>query len=315
MLQTLGIHHVTAITADPQINLNFYEGFLGQRFVKRTVNFDDPNAYHLYYGDCVGSPGTAMTFFSWPGLPHGVSGTGEANAIYYRIPPDSCSYWLKRAEKYGIEAHELLYFGEVALVLQDPDGHVLYLIESTNTAMPNLSVWESSPVPVEYQLLGFYGTRLAVQHLASIEPLLTLVFGYEEMRRDDTITRYSVPGTLGSHIDVQVMPELAFARQGVGSIHHIAVRARDDNEREEFRAKMLEIGLSPTGLVDRTFFHSTYAWTPARILFEIATDKPGFTVNESADSLGEKLVLPTEYEPLRAQIEAQLPPLSLPRHA
>ena len=314
MIKTPGLHHITAIAADPQRNVDFYEGFLGQRFVKKTVNFDDPNAYHLYYGDYLGTPGTAMTFFSWQGMPPAIPGTGAADAFYYRIPCHSMPYWLQRAEEFEVPGEETKVFGERALRLRDPDNHLLYLIESTARDTPELTMWEDSPVPLEKQLLGFYGVRLAVQRRSMIEPVLLEGLGYTAFDTDEATTRYVVEGDLGVIIDVQELPDELPARQGVGAIHHIAVRARDDAEREALREQLVELGLQPTGLVDRTFFHSTYCFTPAGVLFEIATDAPGFTVNEEAAILGERLVLPEEYEHMRAQIESHLPPILLPRH-
>ena len=315
MTTTTGLHHITAIAADPQRNVDFYEGFLGQRFVKRTVNFDDPRAYHLYYGDYLGSPGTAMTFFSWAGMPPRTPGVGEVCATYYRIPKAAHDYWLSRAAAFQVEVAETSLFGEVALHLRDPDGHELYLIASELADSPDLTMWADGLVVPESSLQGFYGVRITVQHQAMLERLLCDVFGYEIRGEQESVRRYSVPSALGQYIDVIEETSAVPARQGVGSVHHIALRAKDDADRELFRERLIELGLQPTGLIDRTFFHSTYCFTPAGVLFEIATDQPGFTVNEPAAELGEKLVLPEQYEHLRPQIEQHLPPITLPRHA
>ena len=314
MSQTSGLHHITAIAADPQKNVDFYEGFLGQRFVKKTVNFDDPSAYHLYYGDYVGSPGTAMTFFSWQGMPSGTPGVGEVDAIYYRIPAGSEEYWQKRAVDFGVSCESAKLAGESALSMRDPDGHKLFLVTSRLEEVPVLRQWTDGVVPLENLLMGFYGVRMVVADEAMVSPILIEVFGYEKVYEDDFLRRYQVPGSLGTMIDVSVKPDAPPARQGVGSVHHIAFRAKDDDEREEFRERLINLGLSPTGLVDRTFFNATYCWTPARILFEISTDQPGFTVNEPEATLGESLVLPEQYEHLRVPIEKNLPPIRLPRH-
>lgn len=314
MPTTQGLHHITAITKDAQANLDFYEGFLGQRFVKRTVNFDDPSVYHLYYGDYVGTPGTALTFFNWSELPPGTRGYGEANAFYYRTPKGSLGFWRERAQKHEVTALPETLFGESTLKMWDPDNHILYLVESDAPLPTELQDWHESLIPEEYRLLGFYGIRLAVLTLDQIKPTLTDVLGYQE-KATDGLVRFSVPGDHGIFVDVIEEPHLPQARQGTGSIHHVAFRAKDDPEREEFRAKFMKEHLHPTGMIDRLFFHSTYCMTPAGILFEIATDEPGFTVNEPAEVLGEHLVLPAQYEPLHATLEQTLPPLHLPRHA
>ena len=315
MEHTDGLHHVTAIVADPQRTVDFYEGTLGQRFVKRTVNFDDPSAYHLYFGDYIGTPGTALTFFSWQGMRPGIPGSGETNALYYRIPYESIQYWQTRLTEHDCVWEEQTIFGEQAIRLLDPDNHALYLIEpKEDLPTPPLQYWQNSPVSVTNQLQGFYGVRIAVQRIEMIEPVLH-VLGYVKVAEEGSILRYRVPSTHGQHIDVQLTPDALPAQQGVGSVHHIAFRAKDDADRERIRASFIDIGLEPTGLVDRTFFHATYAWTPAGILFEISTDAPGFTVNEPAEELGERLVLPPQYEYARATIEAHLPLITLPRHS
>lgn len=203
--------------------------------------------------------------------------------------------------------------GERALLLSDPDEHQVYLIESEVTTEPPLQFWHEGPVPIEHQLRGFYGIRLAVLSVDSIAPILTEVLGYSVVGSDESTTRFSVPGTHGQFVDVEEVdgPQ---ARQGHGSIHHVAFRAKDDEQREAFRVPLYELGVASTETVERIFFHATYFWTPANILFEISTDAPGFTVNEPAEELGEKMVLPPWYEPDRAEIEANLPAITLPRH-
>lgn len=315
MNNTQGLHHITAIVADPQRTVDFYEGVLGQRFIKRTVNFDDPNAYHLYFGDYVGTPGTALTFFSWQGMIPGIPGSGEANAIYYRIPYGSTAFWQKWLTEHDCVWEERTVFSEPAIKLLDPDNHAIYLIEA-DESLPNppLQYWQDSPVPALSQLQGLYGVRLGIQKVEMIEPVLE-VLGYKKVIENGLLVRYSVESTHGQHVDIEMLPDTLPAQQGVGSIHHIAFRAKDDVEREQIRTSLIEIGLEPTGLVDRTFFNATYVWTPAGVLFEISTDAPGFTVNEPAEELGERLVLPPHYEHARAAIEARLPLITLPRHS
>lgn len=313
-MQTAGLHHITAITADVQKNVNFYEGFLGQRFVKKTVNFDDPGSYHLYYGDYVGTPGTALTFFSWDHIPKRSPGYGEASAWYYRILKGSIDYWKIRAEEFAVSFTETILHKEEALLLTDPDGHQVYLVEVENKAEPALQFWLDGPIPLAHQLRGFYGIRLSVLALESIAPILTEVFGYDEVGTDNELTRFVVSSTHGQVIDVEELSDAPRARQGYGSIHHVAFRAKDNNEREAFRLPLSLLGVASTETIERIFFEATYFFTPSGILFEISTDGPGFTVNEPAAVLGEKMVLPPWYESQRVQIEANLPPIILPRH-
>ncbi len=312
MLKTAGLHHITAITGDVQANVNFYEGVLGQRFVKKTVNFDDPSSYHLYYGDYVGTPGTALTFFSWPQLPARQPGPGEASAWYYRIPEASLDFWERRLAAYAVPFERTLAFGVEVIKLQDPDAHEVWLVP-TNDTPANLVLWEDAPVPVEHQLRGFYGIRLAVAELTLVYPVLTDVFGYTESASDEDVTRFVSSGAHAEVIDV-VTVSGAPARQGLGSIHHVAFRAKDDAEREAFLEALEPLEISSTGLVNRIFFNASYFFTPAGNLFEISTDQPGFTVNEPAETLGESMILPPWYEPYRNEIEAHLPPITLPRH-
>lgn len=314
-MKTMGLHHITAITGDVQKNVDFYEGFLGQRFVKKTVNFDDPTSYHLYYGDYVGSPGTALTFFSWEHLPKRSPGYGEASGWYYRILKGSAEYWLARAKEFAVPCVETTLYHETALLLSDPDGHQVYLIEAAIEEEPPLQLWHDGPVPIEHQLRGFYGIRLSVLSVDSIAPVLTEVFGYEEVGTESEVTRFVVPSTHGQVVDVEEVFDAPRAIQGHGSIHHVAFRAKDSEEREAFRIPLSELGVASTETVERIFFEATYFWTPAGILFEISTDAPGFTVNEPAEALGEDMFLPPWYESHRAEIVANLPPVILPRHA
>ncbi|MFN3188520.1 MAG: VOC family protein [Candidatus Paceibacteria bacterium] len=313
-MKTAGLHHITAITGDVQKNVNFYEGFLGQRFVKKTVNFDDPSSYHLYYGDYVGSPGTALTFFSWAHLPKRTAGYGEANAWYYRILKGSAEYWIDRAEEFSVPCERVELHQEEALLLTDPDGYRVYLVEVKNDEEPPLQFWLDGPVPLQHQLRGFYGIHLSVLSVDSVAPILTEVFGYEEVGKEGKVTRFVVPSTHGQVVDVEEVYDAPRAIQGHGSIHHVAFRAKDSEEREAFRVPLGNLGVSSTEAVERIFFEATYFWTPAGILFEISTDSPGFTINEPAEALGENMILPPWYEPHRAEIVAHLPPITLPRH-
>jgi len=268
----------------------------------------------LYFGDYVGSPGTALTFFSWPHLPQRSPGYGEVSAWYYRILPTSVSYWEARAEAFGVPCVATSLFGETALHLSDPDGHEVYLVAALVSEEPPLQFWTDGPVPLAHQLRGFYGIQLSVLAVESISPILTDVFGYEAVGVVEGLARFVVPSSHGQVVDVVELPDAPRAVQGHGSIHHVAFRAKDDDEREAFRPPLYELGVASTETIERIFFHATYFWTPAGILFEIATDGPGFTVNEPAEVLGESMVLPPWFEPHRSEIEANLPPITLPRH-
>ncbi len=311
--RTDGIHHITAITADPQKNLDFYEGFLGQRLVKKTVNFDDPTAYHLYYGDAVGTPGTILTFFYWPGIPRGVRGIGEVSGIYYAIEEASFSFWKKRTKEYGIECtEETLPFGEQVLILFDPDGLRIGLVAASieSPVVP----WSDGPVPRTKVLRGFYGASIAVPELALIESSLTGGLGYELLKVVGKVTRLQAAHWPGKYVAIQEKPDLPRARQGAGSVHHIAFQAKNDSAREALRQQVNAIGIASTGMIDRQYFHSTYFMTPAGVLFEIATDDIGFGIDEPISELGEHLKLPPQHEASREAIEKHLVPVVLPRH-
>lgn len=312
MTSTKGIHHITAITADPQKNLDFYEGFLGQRLVKKTVNFDDPNAYHLYYGDKIGTPGTILTFFYWAGIPEGTRGVGEVSSLSYLIRKESFDFWKERANARDITISENKNsFGEELLVLEDPDGLVINLIAAQDE--PEIAAWDSIDIPVEYSLLGFYETTLTVRDHAQLMPALTKGMGFHEIAIKDQYYRYESSQQPGKYITIKECLDLPPARQGAGSIHHIAFQADTDVEREQIKQQVNALGIPSTGLVDRQYFHSTYYMTPAAILFEIATNDIGFTFDESIEELGTQLQLPPQYESIRYTLEANLPQLSLPR--
>lgn len=313
MIRTKGIHHITAITSDPQANVDFYEGFLGQRFIKRTVNFDDPTAYHLYYGDAVGNPGTALTFFYWAGIPDRVPGTGEVDSIYYAVPADSLPYWVERATAFGVVAEEkMLPFGERCVMLKDPDGLRVGLVEaSVDNAVEH---WTVGPIPQDYSLRGFYGVLLNLPEGVPLAPILETGLGYREVAVADGVTRYEAVSWPGKFLATRYQPHFPAARQGAGSIHHIAFQAEDDRELMALREQVAALGVEATVRIDRRYFHSVYFRTPAGILFEIATDDIGFTVDEPKEELGENLQIPPQYEHLRAAIEAHLTPLTLPRH-
>lgn len=311
MHTTTGLHHITAITGNPQKNLNFYEGFLGQRLIKKTVNHDDPNAYHLYYADAVGTPGTVITFFYWAHMPAGKRGAGEAESIYYTIPVHSFTYWKTRAQQHNIATTEIvLPFGEQTLMLQDPDGLSIGLVAADTDA--SIVHWNAGPIPPEHAIRGFYGVLLSLPTTIPIAPVITDGLGYEVVDTIHGTTRYQTSAWPGKYIATREEATLPRARQGTGSIHHIAVAVATDTERNALKQQLETLGLLPTGLIDRYYFHSTYVMTPPGILFEIATSDIGFTIDEPVESLGDTLVLPEHFAADRALIEARLPPLVRP---
>lgn len=313
MQKSKGIHHITAITAGPQKNLDFYEGFLGQRLVKKTINFDDPSAYHLYYGDFAGTPGTILTFFYWPGVPAGTRGTGEVSGFSYAIRPDSLGFWNERATKFGIDAEEAASpFGEPVLRLRDPDAMRVDLVVATGEK--SIEPWVGGPIPTAHELQGFYGAGITLQEHAELHSALTDGLGFQRADAIGSTVRYRATQQPGMYICTEEKQDLPPARQGAGSVHHIAFQVADDAEREALRVQVNDLGIASTGMIDRQYFHSTYFRTPAGVLFEIATDDIGFTIDEPKAELGEHLKLPPQYKDHREQIEQLLVPLALPRH-
>jgi glyoxalase family protein len=307
--QIPGIHHVTAIASNPQQNIDFYTGFLGLRMVKLTVNFDDPESYHLYYGDSSGNPGTILTFFAWPGAPRGRRGVGQATTTSFSIPANSVDYWIDRFGEHDIAFQgPELRFDEEVLTFSDPDGLQLELVAHANT--PELRPWSEGSVPPEYAPRGFRGVTLSEVTLGGTEPLLTEVMGFRRMGEDKGRIRFEAEGEAAGRI-VELLPEPGWlpGRVAVGTIHHVAWRARDDDDQQEWREEIGNVGLSVTQVMDRKYFRSIYFREPGGVLFEIATDPPGFTVDEPVEGLGSDLMLPSWMEPNRAQIERRLPPL------
>lgn len=305
-------HHITAITAHPQANLDFYEGFLGQRLVKQTVNFDDPRSYHFYFGDTTGTPGTLLTFFYFGPISLRQPGSGEVSAIAYRIQPASLDFWRQRASEFEIAVDDAeSAFGQKMVRLHDPDGITIELV-ADETAQ-DYPYWSASPVPAEHSLCGFAGVRMVVSDQTAMQPLLHHL-GYSETQTAGAVTRYHLAQVPSTYLELESQPSLQPARQGSGSVHHLAFRASDDNQEIKLQRAVRALGLQTTPVIDRQYFHSVYFQTPAGVLFEIATDQPGFGVDEEMSALGEKLVLPPQLEPYRAEIVKQLVPITLPRH-
>lgn len=310
-----GIHHVTAICGPAQENLDFYVGVLGLRLVKRSVNQDDPTTYHLFYADGAGTPGTDLTFFPWPDLPPAREGTGRVMTVAFAVHPESLDYWQQRLARYGVAFEPTTSpFGEAVLRFQDPHGLRLALV-ATEQERPFVP-WDDSPVPPPHQLRGFHSVQLWERELAPTEQVLTEHLGFRRLAAEGVWYRYAVEeGAPGQLVDVQVLPGAMSGRDGRGGVHHVAWRTRDVAEEDGLRRALAEAGLRPTGLIDRFWFTSVYFREPGGVLFELATDGPGFARDEEPAHLGEKLVLPPWLEPHRADIEAALPPLRVPEAA
>ena len=303
-----GIHHITAIASDPQRNVDFYTRLLGLRFAKRTVNFDDPSTYHLYYGDRIGQPGTAITFFTWPGARRGTRGTGQVVAASFTIPANSTDYWKSRFAEQRVFCEELpSRFGAPALRFTDPDGLLLELIEAAQ--LDDVDLKYDSEVPKKFALQGFHAPTLEVQSAKATEDLLKAL-GFELVADEESRRRFSVDRkSTTAQIDLIERREGQFGVNSAGTVHHIAFRCADENEQLKWRNRLVDRGLHVTPVIDRFYFHSIYFREPGGILFEIATDGPGFTVDEPGKHLGESLKLPPQYEPHRAEIERALPPI------
>ena len=308
----LGIHHITAIAGDPQTNVDFYAGLLGLRLVKLTVNFDDPGTYHLYYGDGVGRPGTILTFFPWPSAPRGRHGTGQVTETAFAIPASAVNFWAARlTEKRVAFEGPFDRFGEPVISFADPDGMRVELV-ATKLA-PSDRAYEAGPVPLEFAIRGFYSATLSELDHRETAALLTDTMGFNLVAQEGDRFRYAVNGGHpGGLVDVLRAPQGKPGRVLVGAVHHIAWRTPDDEHQRNWREELTRLGYGVSPVMDRKYFHSIYYREPGGILFEIATDPPGFSVDESLEELGSKLVLPPWLEPERKNLQAILPPLRLP---
>lgn len=309
--QILGIHHVTAIASDPQRNHDFYAGILGLRLVKLTVNYDDPGTYHLYYGDYSGQPGTILTFFPWQGIPTGARGSGQMTATSFSVPAGSLDFWTKR-----LTAHDIPFtgpttrFGEQVLSLHDYDGMQVELVGIERDPRPG---WPGGPIPTEAAIRGLRGATFAVARPQETISLLTGTMGFQTAAEDGERQRYEIgDGSVRWFVDVLEVAAGKRARQGAGSVHHIAWRTATDTQQLAWRAELAEQRYGVTPVMDRKYFHSIYYREPNGILFEIATDPPGFTVDEPLEELGHALVLPPWLEPQRKELVGNLPKLNIP---
>jgi catechol 2,3-dioxygenase-like lactoylglutathione lyase family enzyme len=309
----VAIHHITAIAGDPQRNLDFYAGTLGLRLVKLTVNFDDPASYHFYYGDEIGRPGSLLTFFPWPGGRRGRQGTSQIATVALAIPPSSLGFWIER-----LLAHNIKYegptrrFDEQVLQLTDPDGLLLELVASS--AAENLEPWDGGPVRPEHSIRGLHGATIWEGTDQGSGRFLAETLGFDEEGEEGGLVRYQsrAPG-LGTAVYLRRATGFWAGTGGVGTVHHMAFRAGSDALQLEKRSEIEALGLGITSVIDRQYFHSVYFREPGGVLFEIATDGPGFTIDETPAELGTQLKLPPVYEAQRPEIERALPALRLPR--
>jgi glyoxalase family protein len=305
-----GLHHITAISGPAQENLDFYSGVLGMRLVKKSVNQDDPGTYHLFYADAEGHPGTDLTFFPWAQMAPPRMGHGLAVEVSLEVPPGSLDYWGQRLEQYGAKANAIdSRFGDRVLTLVDPHGMRLALVEPAGAKARRFSPWDHSTVPPERQVRGLYGAQLWEREVGATTTFLTDVLGFRRLAEENGWTRYGFDNAAGI-VDIREAAGERRGAWGVGSVHHLAWRVDDEVHQLAIRAQVEAGGGQATPVIDRFWFKSVYFKEPGGVLFELATDGPGFAVDEDRDHLGETLVLPPWLEPARGRIEAVLPPLS-----
>ncbi|MCW3795358.1 ring-cleaving dioxygenase [Paenibacillus sp. LS1] len=304
-IQTAGIHHITAFAGDPQANVDFYAGVLGLRLVKKTINFDAPDVYHLYFGDEHGSPGTIITFFPSAGSPRGKIGGGQVGITSYVIPPGSIGFWQNRLEQYNIEVTKTSRFNEELLQFEDSEGLRLELVEREEGAT---STWAHEGIPTDKAIKGFGGAVLFSVNPQRTMDALEKILGFVRVGENEEYARFRSSGDIGNVVDVPVT-RIPLGMGGAGTVHHIAWRAKDDEEHAQWSEAVRDYGYQPTPVRDRQYFNAIYFREAGGILFEIATDPPGFAKDEPADSLGQKLMLPEWFEKYRPQIEDTLQPI------
>lgn len=322
MLTPSGIHHVTAIASDPQRNLAFYAGVLGLRLVKRTVNFDDPTTYHFYFGDETGTPGTILTFFPWPDARRGRQGAGQVAVTSLAIVPGSVGFWLERLLRQHVPFEQPVtrFDDERVIAFKDPDGLLLELV--AHPSAEQWTAWGGGTIPTEHAIRGVYSVTLWEDGHRQTAELLTGELGFQLVREQGSIYRYAVPhGTTqggvhpsspGTILDLRVVPGLWRGVMGAGGVHHVAFRAESETVQMVVHDALAAAGHNVTPQLDRDYFRSVYFREPGGVLFEVATDAPGFTVDEPVDQLGRALKLPAWLEPRRFEIEALLPNVHLP---
>lgn len=307
--EILGLHHITAIAGDAQRNYDFYTKTIGLRLVKKTVNFDDPQTYHFYFGNTVGTPGTIITFFPWTNVRKGENGVGMATEIGYSIPKGSLDFWKERFENLDVH-HGIISerFGEKYLTFQDPDGLSLRLIEASH--IDEREGHETAEINSEVAVKGFHTATLTLNNIKATAAILTEVFGYKHVAQEDNLYRYQTDAVKNAAlIDLLEIPEAKKGLNAGGTNHHIAFRVKDEEALIEIRKKIVSRGLHITEKINRDYFFSLYFREPGGVLFEIATDNPGFATDETVETLGSSLQLPIQFESIKDQIEKGLPVL------
>jgi glyoxalase family protein len=307
MQKTAGIHHITAMVNDAQKTIDFSSGVLGLRLIKKTINFDRPEVYHLYFGNESGAPGTVITFFPWEKQLKGRIGTGQVGSTSYVIPKDSLSFWEARLKKFRIKTYSSIRFGEGYLSFQDPDGLEIELVERTEGPVNN---WSFGGVHSDVAIKGFGGATLISAQPNKTADVLENILGLKLIGQEESFLRYKADSGLGNTIDIKLTPSVR-GLMGAGTVHHIAWRASDEEDHNRWRSLLEEKGYNPTEIRDRNYFKAIYFHEEGGILFEIATDQPGFTVDEPFDELGEKLMLPPWFESKREELKETLPPVEV----
>jgi len=304
-----GLHHITAIAGNAKQNLDFYTKVLGQRFVKKTVNFDDPGTYHFYFGNETGTPGTVLTFFPWQNVRQGYNGTGMATNIGYSVPEGSLEFWADRFKQFNVKREELFEkFGEKHLPFQDPDGlKIDFVVPGTED---NRRPWVTNEIKTDVATKGFHSVTLTLKRPEPTVAVLTGILGYHLLKQEGNHYRF-ITDTIDNAnvVDLVIAPDVPGGLNAAGTNHHVAFRVKNDNILMDYREKVLSKGYNITPKIDRDYFYSLYFREPGGVLFELATDNPGFTKDESAGELGTHLKLPKQYENARAQIEEVLPDL------
>ncbi|KAB2460627.1 ring-cleaving dioxygenase [Bacillus sp. CH126_4D] len=305
--KTMGIHHITAIVGHPQENVDFYAGVLGLRLVKQTVNFDDPGTYHLYFGNEGGKPGTIITFFPWAGARQGVIGDGQVGITSYVVPKGAMDFWENRLKKFDVAYTKMTRFGEQYLEFDDPHGLHIELVEREEGELNN---WTFGEVTPEVAIKGFGGAVLLSAQPQKTAELLEHVMGLEKIGEEGEFVRFRSSADIGNIIDLK-LSTIGRGQMGVGTVHHIAWRASDDADQLDWNEHVSRFGYGVTPVQDRNYFNAIYFREHGEILFEIATDPPGFAHDESLETMGEELKLPEQYESHRKQIEQTLLPFEV----
>jgi glyoxalase family protein len=305
----IGLHHITAIAGEAKRNYNFYKNVLGLRFIKKTVNFDDPYTYHFYFGDKVGTPGTILTFFPWEGVQKGRRGTRQVTEIAYSIPENSLDFWMERFEKYNVNYEKVEErFGEQCLSFFDPDGLKIEFVIPKNG--DDRQPWETEDITAAHATKGFHSVTIMANKLQPTADVLTNILGYKLLENKVNRYRFMTDATTTANfVDIVEEPGGIIGHVAGGSVHHVAFRVKDDQVLMDYRDKIVAAGLNITEKIDRNYFYSLYFREPGGVLFELATDNPGFAIDESVEELGTGLKLPEQYESSRQEITAHLPVL------